>query len=156
MTEQADPTADSTAEPGADTEVATAPAEESRTDAADLAREAGNWRKKYQATRTENETLTGTVAELQRQLVETQIAGRIADPADWWQHTSIDQLVGDNGSVDFDKVDTALSELLTAKPHYAPRIAAAAAFASEVTGNQPIEGGSEATNWSTLLGGNRN
>jgi len=127
---------------------------ETSSGAAELAREARNWRKKYQALKAETEALTTRLDAAQRQIVEHHLAGKIADPEDYWRTTSLDDLRDDHGDIDTEAVTTRLGELLAAKPHYAPPNAAVvgATPASVVTGNLPITGDpADNTSWSDLL-----
>ncbi|MDM2165442.1 hypothetical protein PP352_25125, partial [Mycobacteroides abscessus] len=92
-----------------------------------------------------------SVTALQRQLVEHQIAGRVVDPADWWSQANVADLLAEDGSVDGEKVDAKIAEILTAKPHWAPKLNPAAAPASDVSGNSKIDTSQSTTSWSQLL-----
>lgn len=156
MTENTDTTTQPTPEPTED-ELSAATedsdADAGQQDGSKLAAEARSWRKKYQASKTEAETLTGTVAALQKQLVDHAIISRVADPDDFWSVVKLADLLDGNGTVDPARIATKLGEVLTAHPHWEKRTPPAAAPASEVTGNQLIGGGPEpVTTWAGLLG----
>ncbi|OTR11769.1 hypothetical protein [Mycobacteroides abscessus] len=112
-TPAAEPTEDSTAT----TQTAQAEPIDPPEDGSELAREARSWRKKYQTSKSEAEALSASVTALQRQLVEHQIAGRVVDPADWWSQADVADLLAEDGSVDGEKVEAKIAEILTAKPH---------------------------------------
>ncbi|MBN7428958.1 hypothetical protein IUS39_25120, partial [Mycobacteroides abscessus subsp. massiliense] len=70
------PAADPTEEPTATTQNPQTEPIDPPEDGSELAREARSWRKKYQTSKSEVETLSASVTALQRQLVEHQIVGR--------------------------------------------------------------------------------
>lgn len=145
------PGAEPTEEPTATTQTPQTEPIDPPEDGSELAREARSWRKKYQTSKSEAETLTASVTALQRQLVEHQIAGRVVDPADWWSQANVADLLAEDGSVDGEKVDAKIAEILTAKPHWAPKLNPAAAPASDVSGNSKIDTSQSTTSWSQLL-----
>jgi len=126
---------------------------ETSSGAAELAREARNWRKKYQSLKAETEALTTRLDNAQRQIVEHHLAGKIADPDDYWRTTTLEDLRDDTGDINPDAITTRLNDLLAAKPHYAPpRPGSSAVPTSEVTGNTPIRDDPDNnTSWSQVL-----
>lgn len=132
--------------PASDTDTDTA---ETNADGSELAREARKWRKQYQSSKTENEALTATVGALQRQLVDQAITHRIADTSDFWTQVSIADLLAEDGTLDPALIETKVTEVLAAKPHWTKRAPAAAPTSGVGTGI--IEGDEPKRSWTQLL-----
>jgi hypothetical protein len=66
------------------------------------------WRRKLRATEAERDNLAGTVEMLQRQRVESLLAGTNVKPAALWKVTDLAALAADDGTIDPDKVAAAV------------------------------------------------
>lgn len=73
--------------------------------------EAAKWRRKLREAEAERDQLAEQVQALQRQQVEYLAAGKLHDTADLWSKHSLDDLLGEDGTVDPAAVDTAIGEL---------------------------------------------
>ena len=89
-------------------------------------REAAKWRTKFRDAETQIAAMTEHVTTLQRQLVDQAIAKRITDPSDFWTQANIADLLADDGTLDPDRIDAKIAEVLAAKPHWTKRASAAA------------------------------
>jgi hypothetical protein len=83
-----------------------------------------NSRKENADRRKRAEELEGRNAKLVAELLRAEVVadGRLADPADLLDGADTTTLLDDDGAPDPEKVKTAVTELLTRKPHYAKRI----------------------------------
>ena len=81
-------------------------------------------RKENADRRKRAEELEGRNAKLVAELLRAEVVadGRLADPADLFDGADTTTLLDDDGAPDPEKVKTAVTELLTRKPHYAKRI----------------------------------
>jgi hypothetical protein len=89
-------------------------------DTAKARREAANYRKQLRDAEVARDAALERVSRMQRTDVELRLAGKLADPTDFWAGNELGGLVDDAGEIDGAKVDAAVAALLTAKPHYAP------------------------------------
>lgn len=55
---------------------------------------------------------------LERQLAETHLRGKLNDPADMWLESKLDDLRGEDGVLDVDKLNARADELLADHPHW--------------------------------------
>jgi hypothetical protein len=82
-------------------------------------REAARYRRKLRETESQRDQLAARLEVLQRAEVERQAANTLADPADVWvAGTNLTDLLGEDGNIDPDKVQTTLNELTQARPHW--------------------------------------
>ena len=81
-------------------------------------REAAKYRRKLRDTETERDQLAARVEALQRAEVERLAGTMLADPADLWHGTTLDQLLDDNGDIAVTKLNAAAVELLRTHPHW--------------------------------------
>lgn len=89
--------------------------------AAALRREAATYRRRLRESEAETSRVTAALDQTQRTLIEDQVAGQpglLADAADFWRETKLEDLRADDGSVDPEKVKAALSRTLAEHPHW--------------------------------------
>lgn len=86
-------------------------------------REAAKLRKRAQAAETERDALSERLNVLQRGEVERMATGPglLADGADLWSAVDLDALHDEHGHIDAARVTQAVTDLLSAKPHYQHR-----------------------------------
>ena len=78
-----------------------------------------------QAVTAERDQLAGRVEAMQRQLVESMLAGKLHNPGDVWRYgPPLADLLTDDGGVDATKVETARQAIVSAYPYVAPNAAA--------------------------------
>ena len=111
-------------------------------------------RGKLRETETERDTLAGTVSSFQRgKLHELAKAGGVLDTAlsDLDAHLKAEDLLGEDGTIDSEKVTAALVALKKEKPHYFPQISRTSGSPSN--GHTGAISGSTAARWSDVLNG---
>jgi hypothetical protein len=90
-----------------------------------LRHEAASRRRALRAVEAERDTLLERLDARDRAEVEAIASNALADPSDFTGAVDLDALRGEDGAVDFDRVQASIGELLRAKPHYAlqtPRV----------------------------------
>jgi hypothetical protein len=110
-------------EPNAETEATGTPevSTEPETETT-VGNEAAKYRHKLRATEAERDALATRLEGLQRGEIQRLAGDRIVDPADLWRDgATVAELLDDTGDVSGDKVDTLVSGLLEAHPHWAPQ-----------------------------------
>lgn len=80
--------------------------------------EAAKYRVRLREAEAERDQLAVRLADAQRQNANHQVAQRFADPGDFWSATKLDDLLGEDGRVDGDKLGAAMDAALEAKPHW--------------------------------------
>jgi len=88
-------------------------------------REAAKYRRKLRDTEAERDQfaaerdhLAARMEAMQRAEVERLAGTMLADPADLWHGTSLDELLDDNGDIAVTKLNAAAVELLRTHPHW--------------------------------------
>lgn len=106
---------DSSASP--DAELSTPEADDPRI--AELRREAASRRTKLRAAEAERDELTKQVTSMRRAEVERLAGDQLADPNDLWRsEIQLEALLAEDGSLDSEKVEAAIGQLVSEKPHY--------------------------------------
>ncbi len=103
------------------TEQATEQPPKAEADGRNPSAEAATYRRRLRETETERDSLAERVRSYEAADVERSVAGKLADPRDLWQSAALDELRGEDGQVDAEKVTAAVDGLLEAKPHYGTR-----------------------------------
>jgi hypothetical protein len=87
--------------------------------------EARRYRQRLRESEATNAELLRTMAEVNaradaadRHAVTAELRGKFTDPNDYWEHTNLAELRGDDGSVDLAKAASHADELLTQHPHW--------------------------------------
>lgn len=88
---------------------------------AKLRKEASNYRRRLRDTEGRLKAVEAELRNLRVREIERVAEQRMADASDLWLRTSLDELVGEDGTVDFEKVAAAVDEALADKPHWASR-----------------------------------
>jgi hypothetical protein len=79
--------------------------------------------------------LRSRVESLQKQQVENLIGPRLHNPADFFHHAELAEVLDDTGTVDTEKLDTVLADIIQSAPYLAPSPAApSSAVTSEHAG----------------------
>lgn len=81
--------------------------------------EAAKYRTRLRATEAERDELRAHVTELQGEVIRQLLVGKLADPRDFDQ-VGVAAVLGEDGRIDREKLDAAVTQLLEEKPHYAP------------------------------------
>jgi hypothetical protein len=104
--------------------------------------EAARWRHRTRAGEAVIDALSTKLEAAQRQLVEQHVQDRIAPSAlpDFWNRTPLENLLGEDGDLDAEKIDENVTSVIEASPHLAPRGAPATARASGVSGDGKAPG----------------
>lgn len=87
---------------------------------AKLRAEAAKYRRRLRETEAERDQLASRLADHDRAEVERQLGDRLADPSDLWLTTGLDDLRGDDGAIDPDKVEAARDRAIAEHPHWRP------------------------------------
>ncbi|MGI5222280.1 hypothetical protein [Nocardia sp. CA-290969] len=83
------------------------------------ARQAAKYRRQLRDTEAERDGLRERVTGYERAEVERLVADSLADPADLWvAGTELDALRAEDGSIDPEKVNKTVAELLEQRPHW--------------------------------------
>jgi hypothetical protein len=82
--------------------------------------EAAKYRRQLRETQTANETLSGHVTELQAEVVRLMLTDRMNNTIDFDKFIGIANVLGDDGKIDPEKLETSVTELLTERPYLAP------------------------------------
>jgi len=111
-------------------------------------------RGKLRDTETERDTFAGTVASFQTgKLHELAKAGGVLDSAlaDVDTQLKVEELLGEDGTIDTEKVTAALAALKTASPHYFPQVP----FVPSRSGSGEHQGGTHPSkaSWGDVLNG---
>lgn len=84
-----------------------------------LRREAAGYRTKLREAEGERDALAEQVTAMRRGEVERIAGEQLADPGDLWRaEVQLDSLLGEDGSLDAEKVGAAIEQLVSEKPHY--------------------------------------
>lgn len=82
-------------------------------------REAAKYRRRLRDTEAERDTLAEQLAAMRRSEVERHAAEQLADPGDLWRSgVEVEQLIADDGGLDSEKIEAAVAELVSERPHY--------------------------------------
>lgn len=111
-------------------------------------------RGKLRDTETERDTLAGTVSSFQKgKLHELAKAGGVLESAlpDLDTHLKPEEMLGEDGTIDSEKVTAALAELKTERPHYFPQISHTSGSPSY--GHTGAIYNGQATSWGDVLSG---
>lgn len=121
MTSQTPETAVPTpADPSAETEAAEAP--KGNREAAKYRTQLRETEAKLAEVTSSAETVTGKLGNLNRMFIEHLAADGLKDPADLWRYgADVDALLTEDGTPDPDKVNAAVQDLLTERPHLTTR-----------------------------------
>lgn len=76
----------------------------------------------------DRDQLQARVESLQKQQVQAAIGNRLHNAADFFHHAALVDVLSDDGTVDAEKLDAALTGIVQAAPYLAPNIAAPAAM----------------------------
>lgn len=118
-------------------------------------REAAKYRRKLRDAEAERDTLRTRLETLQRTEAERLAGEHLADGSDLWRDgAELAGMLDDDGNVSAEKVTAAATQLSTDRPHWRKPVHAAAP-ASDVTGNQPIDSHGSTRSWADVLGGSR-
>jgi hypothetical protein len=108
------------------------PDDQEPTDEQLRSQEAANYRRQRNEAQAHGAELVQQVADAnararaaERQVVNQHLAGRLADPEDFWRESDLAQLRDDAGGLDLGLVDARADELLSEHPHWAgldPRV----------------------------------
>ncbi len=98
-------------------------AQEGAGDALSAARrEAANYRRRLRETEAERDQLRAALGDLQRAEVERAAGERMASGSDVWDAgVRLEELVGEDGALDDEKVSAAVDGVLEDRPHWASR-----------------------------------
>jgi hypothetical protein len=87
--------------------------------------EAMRYRQKLRDSENTNAELVRTITEsnarieaLERSAAETALKGKFSDPGDLWLETDLQDLRGENGLLDTEKLNARADELLESHPHW--------------------------------------
>jgi hypothetical protein len=117
-------------------------------------------REAHRATKESSQAMIAAAVEQRdaahKQLVTSRIASKFNDVDDFWRNGNLDDMRGDDGSVDLDKADAAADQVLQAHPHYGVRQgwggSGIAAFpGSAVVGGDKIKGTGQKQTWQDVL-----
>lgn len=97
----------------------TGPEPDTTPDTGGRGREAARYRVALRAAEAERDTLAAQVEQARRAEVERVAAASLADPTDLWRGTTVADVLTDDGTVDPERVGQAVTEVLTAHPHWA-------------------------------------
>ncbi len=144
-------------------EAAEAPDAPGSIENADSGQQQGDpkWRARYREIETQlvieqarSAEATRLIGEMQRAEVERLVAVHLQDPSDLWRDgTSLDDLLGDDGHIDPQRVEEAAQQIKDTHPHWARRTPVIGAPASAVTGDGKIPSAATQPTWGDLLGG---
>jgi hypothetical protein len=112
------------------------------------------YRTQLRDTESERDQLRDRLERRDRADVERMVAHRLTDPADLWlAGVNVDDLRGEDGEIDTEKVDAAIVATLEAHPHWAaPRVNPAAPTSAVSFGaEKPDVNGEQPTTWHALF-----
>ncbi|MCV7090025.1 hypothetical protein [Mycobacterium interjectum] len=116
------------------------------------------YRKALRDTEAERDQLRTRLETRDTADVERDLAGRLVDPGDLWRAgVTLDDLRGDDGELDPDRIDEAVTTVVAEHPHWAVNPVSPAAPASQVTSDgRPNLDADQATTWQGLFDRARN
>lgn len=100
-------------EPGAD--------EEATAGGGAVHRQAATFRRRLRAAETERDALAERLRATQVREIERLAGERLAAAEDLWTRISFEELLDEDGSVDYSKLSTVIDETLEARPHWRRR-----------------------------------
>lgn len=101
-----------------------------------------------QAWQSERTQMQQRIEAMQRREVERTVADRLADPGDLFRDgVQLADVLGEDGTIDADRLDAAVADCLARHPHYAPRPPAAAPSAAVTFGASRPAMDDEADSW---------
>ncbi len=114
--------------------------------------EAAKWRTRLRQAEAERDTLAQRLARMQQAEVDRLVAERMADPEDLrvLGKVEVADLLDDEGLVDVDKVDQAVSDVLKSKPRLAKDYEP---DAEGFDGGARQSVSNSGASWSSVLGG---
>jgi hypothetical protein len=80
--------------------------------------EAARWRRALRAEEAKTASLAARLDEHDRREVERIAANRLQDPGDLWLATSLDEMRGEDGALDLERVGAELGRITKEKPHW--------------------------------------
>ena len=90
-------------------------------DATGPANEAAKYRKRLREAEAERDALSERLTAERKSAVERLAGDRLAAPGDLWQLAELDQMIGDDGGLDLDKVAATIDTVVSERPHWATR-----------------------------------
>lgn len=84
----------------------------------DLRSEAAGYRRELREAQAERDQLRERVERQDRESVERLVSDRLRSPEDFWLAVSVDDLRGEDGAIDREKLDAALEQVASDKPHW--------------------------------------
>jgi hypothetical protein len=122
-----------------------------------LSDEAAKWRVQARAEETNRLIAEAKLAGVQTREVNRLLATKLQMPDDFWiaSDVKLEDLLGDEGEVDADKVAEAADAVLQNRPHWAARLKPVGAPSAAVTGDGKynVKGTGDKVDWSDVLRG---
>lgn len=116
------------------------PESPTESEASNPNKEAAAYRRRLRDTEAERDVLATKLTGAMEQLVNIEVAKKLAAPEDFWTTTQMADLLDSDGLVDPEKVTAAINNVLAARPHWR-KPAPATESTSSVGSNGIVEGG---------------